>query len=241
MVGLKLECTASIGSVYWQSFQETPKVSQKEQPAISGNWGIFSSAAGISSNYLSKCNPIVFCLFFSFQLIIHSPGYFRHFVCFPRYGFTPFSRWIPIDVFLQLTAIPWLLQLWRRKAGPQRARKANLIMTAIFPFFLIWWEAWQLAGKPRDNIRWKWLYYRSPKILQPHLLMKTPTPTRKKCFSDINKVTYKEHRRRQQEKKITTRNHYVISVAAKPFCRKPIKIQKITEGCESGCKHSSAK
>ena len=92
MVGLKLECTASIGSVYWQSFQETPKVSQKEQPAISGNWGIFSSAAGISSNYLSKCNPIVFCLFFSFQLIIHSPGYFRHFVCFPRYGFTPFSR-----------------------------------------------------------------------------------------------------------------------------------------------------
>lgn len=63
----------------------------------------------------------------------------------------------------------------------------------------------------------------------------------KKMFSDINKVTYKEHRRRQQEKKITTRNHYVISVAAKPFCRKPIKIQKITEGCESGCKHSSAK
>ena len=178
MVGLKLECTASIGSVYWQSFQETPKVSQKEQPAISGNWGIFSSAAGTFSNVLSIKS--IFFVFFSFQLIIHSPGYFRHFVCFPRYGFTPFSRWIPIDVFLQLTAIPWLLQLWRRKAGPQRARKANLIMTAIFPFFLIWWEAWQLAGKPRDNIRWKWLYYRSPKILQPHLLMKTPTYTNQK-------------------------------------------------------------
>ena len=37
-LGLKLECTASIGSVYWQSFQETPKVSPREQPAVSGNW-----------------------------------------------------------------------------------------------------------------------------------------------------------------------------------------------------------
>ena len=214
------------------------KCHKKNNQQYQETGGFFQVLQVLFQMYL-KYQIYIFCLF-SFQLIIHSPGYFRHFVCFPRYGFTPFSRWIPIDVFLQLTAIPWLLQLWRRKAGPQRARKANLIMTAIFPFFLIWWEAWQLAGKPRDNIRWKWLYYRSPKILQPHLLMKTPTPTRKKCFSDINKVTYKEHRRRQ-EKKITTRNHYVISVAAKPFCRKPIKIQKITEGCESGCKHSSAK
>ena len=46
MVGLKLECTASIGSVYWQSFQETPKVSPKEQPAISDSWWNNSSAAG---------------------------------------------------------------------------------------------------------------------------------------------------------------------------------------------------
>ena len=46
MVGLKLECTASIGSVYWQSFQEKPKVAPKEQPAISGNWWTSSSAAG---------------------------------------------------------------------------------------------------------------------------------------------------------------------------------------------------
>ena len=38
--GLKLECTASIGSVYWQSFLETPKVSPKEQISIYGNlWG----------------------------------------------------------------------------------------------------------------------------------------------------------------------------------------------------------
>ena len=57
MVGIKLECTASIGSVYWQSFQETPKVSQKEQPAISGNWGIFSSAAGIFSSILNLSSP----------------------------------------------------------------------------------------------------------------------------------------------------------------------------------------
>ena len=64
MVGLKLECTASIGSVYWQSFQETPKVSQKEQPAISGNWGIFSSAAGTFSNVLS-IKSIFFVFFLS--------------------------------------------------------------------------------------------------------------------------------------------------------------------------------
>ena len=44
--GLKLECTASIGSVYWQSFLETPKVSPKEQIAISGNWWTTSDANG---------------------------------------------------------------------------------------------------------------------------------------------------------------------------------------------------
>ena len=49
-LGLKLECTASIGSVYWQSFQETPKVSPREQPAISGNWWTSSHAS-------SKQNP----------------------------------------------------------------------------------------------------------------------------------------------------------------------------------------
>lgn len=43
--GLKLECTASIGSVYWQSFQETPKVSPREQPAVSGNWWTSSPAS----------------------------------------------------------------------------------------------------------------------------------------------------------------------------------------------------
>ena len=43
-LGLKLECTASIGSVYWQSFLETPKVSPKEQIAISGNWWTSSDA-----------------------------------------------------------------------------------------------------------------------------------------------------------------------------------------------------
>ena len=43
--GLKLECTASIGSVYWQSFQDSPKVSPREQPAISGNWWTSSHAS----------------------------------------------------------------------------------------------------------------------------------------------------------------------------------------------------
>ena len=37
--GLKLECTASIGSVYWQSFQEKIPVGPRETPAaMSGNW-----------------------------------------------------------------------------------------------------------------------------------------------------------------------------------------------------------
>ena len=52
--GLKLECTASIGSVYWQSFQDSPKVSPREQPAISGNWWTSSHASSKGSfiNYL---------------------------------------------------------------------------------------------------------------------------------------------------------------------------------------------
>lgn len=63
-LGLKLECTASIGSVYWQSFQETPKVSPREQPAVSGNWPWTSSPA--SSKYLflqssyKKCIQYIF-------------------------------------------------------------------------------------------------------------------------------------------------------------------------------------
>eukprot|EP00095_Tigriopus_kingsejongensis_P008395 maker-scaffold9_size846264-snap-gene-4.19 protein:Tk08395 transcript:maker-scaffold9_size846264-snap-gene-4.19-mRNA-1 annotation:"beat protein" len=36
--GLKLECTSSIGSVYWQSFQEKIPIAPREQPATSGNW-----------------------------------------------------------------------------------------------------------------------------------------------------------------------------------------------------------
>ncbi|XP_059095713.1 uncharacterized protein LOC131890389 [Tigriopus californicus] len=35
---LKLECRSSIGSVYWQSFQEKIPVAPREQPARSGNW-----------------------------------------------------------------------------------------------------------------------------------------------------------------------------------------------------------
>ena len=58
-LGLKLECTASIGSVYWQSFLETPKVSPKEQIAISGNWWTSSDAnrelkANFSKNSVRK-------------------------------------------------------------------------------------------------------------------------------------------------------------------------------------------
>ncbi len=36
--GLKLECSASIGSVYWQSFQEKIPIAPREQPAVSNTW-----------------------------------------------------------------------------------------------------------------------------------------------------------------------------------------------------------
>ena len=59
--GLKLECTASIGSVYWQSFLETPKVSPREQPAISGNWwggtSSHASSKGSFKNYVVQDKP----------------------------------------------------------------------------------------------------------------------------------------------------------------------------------------
>ena len=70
-LGLKLECTASIGSVYWQSFQETPKVSPREQPAVSGNWWTSSSSAASGSTLLlfrwHKKNPMT--CFFSLQFV----------------------------------------------------------------------------------------------------------------------------------------------------------------------------
>jgi len=43
IVGLKLECTVSIGSVYWQSFQEKIPVSPREQP-VSGTWWTASTS-----------------------------------------------------------------------------------------------------------------------------------------------------------------------------------------------------
>ena len=51
--GLKLECTASIGSVYWQSFQEKIPVAPRETPAaMSGNWwkGSVSKASYAACN-----------------------------------------------------------------------------------------------------------------------------------------------------------------------------------------------
>lgn len=57
-VGLKLECTASIGSVYWQSFQEKIPVSPREQAAISGNWWT-SSQATSKSKYSCKIVKII--------------------------------------------------------------------------------------------------------------------------------------------------------------------------------------
>ena len=58
--GLKLECTASIGSVYWQSFLETPKVSPKEQISIYGNlWGS------------SDANGKMFNVFFFKNIYVH--------------------------------------------------------------------------------------------------------------------------------------------------------------------------
>ena len=53
--GLKLECTASIGSVYWQSFLETPKVSPKEQISIYGNlWGSSDANGKMFSVFFQK-------------------------------------------------------------------------------------------------------------------------------------------------------------------------------------------
>ena len=47
MKGLKLECTASIGSVYWQSFQEKIPVGPRETPAaMSGNWWTGATGGG---------------------------------------------------------------------------------------------------------------------------------------------------------------------------------------------------
>lgn len=60
-VGLKLECTASIGSVYWQSFQEKIPVSPREQAAISGNWWT-SSQATSKSKYSCKIVKINFMI-----------------------------------------------------------------------------------------------------------------------------------------------------------------------------------
>ena len=60
--GLKLECTASIGSVYWQSFLETPKVSPKEQISIYGNlWGS-SDANGKMFNVIFQ--KYISCIYF---------------------------------------------------------------------------------------------------------------------------------------------------------------------------------
>ena len=52
-VGLKLECTASIGSVYWQSFQEKIPVSPREQP-VSGNWWTGSSSGPTTSTHFGN-------------------------------------------------------------------------------------------------------------------------------------------------------------------------------------------
>lgn len=66
--GLKLECTASIGSVYWQSFLETPKVSPKEQISIYGNlWGS-SDANGKMFNFFPKIQFFFFSSWKKFKL-----------------------------------------------------------------------------------------------------------------------------------------------------------------------------
>ena len=77
-LGLKLECTASIGSVYWQSFQETPKVSPREQPAVSGNWWTSSSSAASGSIYYKpylfhekiQCAAFSVCSLLNFSIIV---------------------------------------------------------------------------------------------------------------------------------------------------------------------------
>jgi hypothetical protein len=63
-VGLKLECTASIGSVYWQSFQEKIPVSPREQP-VSGNWwtGSSSSVGFAAQNFGKEKNISCYYIF----------------------------------------------------------------------------------------------------------------------------------------------------------------------------------
>ena len=57
--GIKLECTASIGAVYWQSFQEKiPVVPRIEESTSSSNWWRTSSGA-TSSSFVRHANVLI--------------------------------------------------------------------------------------------------------------------------------------------------------------------------------------
>ena len=70
--GIKLECTAAIGAVFWQSFHEKiPVIPRIEKSTSSSNWWRSSSGASSSSSFvqhvanliLGKQKIIIVCLY----------------------------------------------------------------------------------------------------------------------------------------------------------------------------------
>ena len=57
--GIKLECTAAIGAVYWQSFQEKiPVIPRLEESTASKNWWQLTSGAS-SSSFVQHANVLL--------------------------------------------------------------------------------------------------------------------------------------------------------------------------------------
>ena len=57
-MGIKLECTAAIGAVYWQSFQEKiPVVPRLKESTTSSHWWISSGAS--SSSFVQHANILL--------------------------------------------------------------------------------------------------------------------------------------------------------------------------------------
>ena len=58
--GIKLECTAAIGAVFWQSFQEKiPVIPRIEKSTSSSNWWRSSSGASSSSSFVQHVANII--------------------------------------------------------------------------------------------------------------------------------------------------------------------------------------
>ena len=58
--GIKLECTAAIGAVFWQSFQEKiPVIPRIEKSTSSSNWWRSSSGASSSSSFVQHVANLI--------------------------------------------------------------------------------------------------------------------------------------------------------------------------------------